>query len=38
LCLLPDGRHDGAATREGATYGVMTVEDREPRILPRAVA
>jgi isoaspartyl peptidase/L-asparaginase-like protein (Ntn-hydrolase superfamily) len=38
LCLLPDGRHGGAATREGATYGVMTAEDREPRILPRAVA
>jgi beta-aspartyl-peptidase (threonine type) len=38
LCLLPDGRHGGAATRDGATYGVMTVEDREPRILPRAVA
>jgi isoaspartyl peptidase/L-asparaginase-like protein (Ntn-hydrolase superfamily) len=38
LCLLPDGRHGGAATREGATYGVMTAGDREPRILARTVA
>ena len=36
LCLLPDGRHGGAATREGATYGVMTADDREPQIVPRA--
>ncbi len=36
LCLLPDGRHGGAATREGATYAVMAGEDREPVILPRA--
>ena len=38
LCLLPDGRHGGAATREGATYGVMSGADTEPRILPRALA
>jgi isoaspartyl peptidase/L-asparaginase-like protein (Ntn-hydrolase superfamily) len=37
LCLLPDGRHGGAATREGATYGVMSGDDSEPRILPRVV-
>lgn len=37
LCLLPDGRHGGASTREGATYAVMTPDDREPRILSRAV-
>ena len=38
LCLLPDGRHGGAATREGATYAVMTADDSEPRIVERAVA
>jgi isoaspartyl peptidase/L-asparaginase-like protein (Ntn-hydrolase superfamily) len=37
LCLLPDGRHGGAATREGSTYSVMTAADRAPRIEARVV-
>jgi beta-aspartyl-peptidase (threonine type) len=37
LCLLPDGRHGGASTREGATYAVMTAQYSQPRILDRAV-
>jgi beta-aspartyl-peptidase (threonine type) len=36
LCLLPDGRHGGAATRAGATYSVMTTDDETFRILERA--
>jgi beta-aspartyl-peptidase (threonine type) len=38
LCLTPDGAHGGASTREGATYGVMTVSDSEFRILGRRQA
>ena len=38
LCLLPDGSHGGAATREGATYAVLTAEDNEVRIMERVVA
>jgi beta-aspartyl-peptidase (threonine type) len=37
LCLLADGRHGGASTREGATYAVMTAADSEPLIVERAV-
>jgi isoaspartyl peptidase/L-asparaginase-like protein (Ntn-hydrolase superfamily) len=29
LCLTPDGRHGGAATRPGATYSVLAAGDRE---------
>jgi isoaspartyl peptidase/L-asparaginase-like protein (Ntn-hydrolase superfamily) len=36
LCLLPDGRHGGAATKSGATYSVMTTDDDTFRILERA--
>lgn len=35
LCLTPDGRHGGASTRAGATYGVMTASDRDFRIAAR---
>jgi isoaspartyl peptidase/L-asparaginase-like protein (Ntn-hydrolase superfamily) len=35
LCLLPDGRHGGAATKAGATYAVMTTADDEFRIVER---
>ena len=27
LCLAPDGRHGGAATRAGSTYSVVTADD-----------
>jgi beta-aspartyl-peptidase (threonine type) len=36
LCLLPDGRHGGAATRAGATYSVMSADDETFQILERA--
>jgi beta-aspartyl-peptidase (threonine type) len=36
LCLLPDGRHGGAATKSGATYSVMTADDDTFQILERA--
>jgi isoaspartyl peptidase/L-asparaginase-like protein (Ntn-hydrolase superfamily) len=36
LCLLPDGRHGGAATKAGATYSVMTTDDDAFRIVERA--
>jgi hypothetical protein len=36
LCLLPDGRHGGAATKTGATYAVMTTADDAFRIVERA--
>jgi isoaspartyl peptidase/L-asparaginase-like protein (Ntn-hydrolase superfamily) len=35
LCLTPDGRHGGASTRAGSTYGVMTASDRDFRIAAR---
>jgi isoaspartyl peptidase/L-asparaginase-like protein (Ntn-hydrolase superfamily) len=35
LCLTPDGRHGGASTRPGSTYGVMTAEDSSYRIEER---
>lgn len=35
LCLLPDGRHAGAGTHPGSTYAAQTVDQDEPRILPR---
>jgi isoaspartyl peptidase/L-asparaginase-like protein (Ntn-hydrolase superfamily) len=35
LCLTPDGRHGGAATGPGATYGVITADDVSFRIEPR---
>jgi isoaspartyl peptidase/L-asparaginase-like protein (Ntn-hydrolase superfamily) len=35
LCLTPDGRHGGASTMPGATYGVMTAEDATFRIEER---
>jgi beta-aspartyl-peptidase (threonine type) len=35
LCLTPDGRHGGAATAPGATYGVITADDESFRIEPR---
>jgi isoaspartyl peptidase/L-asparaginase-like protein (Ntn-hydrolase superfamily) len=35
LCLTPDGRHGGAATRAGASYSVMTADDETYRIEPR---
>ncbi len=31
LCLTPDGRHGGAATRAGASYSVMTAGDESFR-------
>jgi isoaspartyl peptidase/L-asparaginase-like protein (Ntn-hydrolase superfamily) len=31
LCLAPDGRHGGAATRADATYSVMTADDESFR-------
>ncbi len=36
VCLLPDGRHGAAGTHPGSTYAVQTVDESEPRILPRA--
>lgn len=36
VCLLPDGRHAGAAIRPGATYSVMDVTDDEPRTVASA--
>ena len=35
LCLTPDGRHGGASTRAGSTYGVMTASDDDFRIVER---
>jgi isoaspartyl peptidase/L-asparaginase-like protein (Ntn-hydrolase superfamily) len=35
LCLTPDGRHGGAATKPGASYSVMTADDESFRIEPR---
>jgi isoaspartyl peptidase/L-asparaginase-like protein (Ntn-hydrolase superfamily) len=35
LCLTPDGRHGGAATRAGASYSVMTADDESFRIEAR---
>jgi beta-aspartyl-peptidase (threonine type) len=35
LVLLPDGRNGGAATREGATYSVITDDDDDYRIVER---
>jgi isoaspartyl peptidase/L-asparaginase-like protein (Ntn-hydrolase superfamily) len=35
LCLTPDGRHGGAATKADATYSVMTADDDSYRIEPR---
>ena len=35
LCLTPDGRHGGASTVAGATYSVMTAEDKTFRIEER---
>jgi hypothetical protein len=35
LCLTPDGRHGGAATRTGASYSVMTADDETYRVEPR---
>jgi N4-(beta-N-acetylglucosaminyl)-L-asparaginase len=35
LCLTPDGRHGGASTRPGSTYGVMTAADSGYRIEER---
>jgi isoaspartyl peptidase/L-asparaginase-like protein (Ntn-hydrolase superfamily) len=37
LCLTADGRHAGAATVSGSTYGLMTGDHTEPEFLPRAV-
>jgi beta-aspartyl-peptidase (threonine type) len=37
LCLTGDGRHGGAATVHGSTYGFMTADHSEPQFLPRAV-
>jgi isoaspartyl peptidase/L-asparaginase-like protein (Ntn-hydrolase superfamily) len=35
LCLTPDGRHGGAATKPGASYSMMTADDESFRIEPR---
>jgi isoaspartyl peptidase/L-asparaginase-like protein (Ntn-hydrolase superfamily) len=35
LCLTPDGRHGGAATKAGSTYAVMTADDDSYRIQER---
>jgi isoaspartyl peptidase/L-asparaginase-like protein (Ntn-hydrolase superfamily) len=35
LCLLPDGRHGGAARRAGVTYNVMTTDSDEVVICAR---
>jgi isoaspartyl peptidase/L-asparaginase-like protein (Ntn-hydrolase superfamily) len=35
LCLTPDGRHGGAATKAGATYTVMSNGDKTPRVVER---
>ena len=35
MCLTPDGRHGGAATRAGASYSVMTADDETYRVKPR---
>jgi len=35
LCLTPDGRHGGAATKSGSTYSVMTADDDSYRIEER---
>jgi isoaspartyl peptidase/L-asparaginase-like protein (Ntn-hydrolase superfamily) len=35
LCLTPDGRHGGAATRAGATYAVMAAGDERFTIAER---
>lgn len=35
LCLTPDGRHGGAATRGDATYSVMTADDESFRTQQR---
>lgn len=37
LALTPDGRHGAAAGQEGSVYAVMEADDRQPRMLPRAV-
>jgi isoaspartyl peptidase/L-asparaginase-like protein (Ntn-hydrolase superfamily) len=38
LCLTPDGRHGGAATRTGATYSVLTVGDARYSVCERRKA
>jgi len=38
LCLTPDGRHGGAATRTGATYSIMTAADDGFGIVERRAA
>jgi beta-aspartyl-peptidase (threonine type) len=35
LCLTPDGRHGGASTSAGSTYGVMTASDDDFRLVER---
>ncbi|HUZ22934.1 MAG TPA: isoaspartyl peptidase/L-asparaginase [Streptosporangiaceae bacterium] len=35
LCLTPDGRHGGAATRDGATYSVLTADASRYAIVER---
>jgi beta-aspartyl-peptidase (threonine type) len=35
LCLTPDGRHGGAATRSDASYSVMTADDESFRVEAR---
>jgi len=35
LCLTPDGRHGGASTKAGSTYGVLTADDDSFRIQER---
>lgn len=34
-CLIPDGRHDGAAGQHGSTYGVMTTHIADVQFFPR---
>jgi isoaspartyl peptidase/L-asparaginase-like protein (Ntn-hydrolase superfamily) len=38
LCLTPDGRHGGAASRDGATYGVLTASGDSYAIMERRKA
>jgi isoaspartyl peptidase/L-asparaginase-like protein (Ntn-hydrolase superfamily) len=38
LCLTPNGRHGGAATRDGATYSVLTARDQSFVIVERRKA
>jgi len=37
LALTPDGRHGGAAGKEGSVYALMTLAHRAPELCPRRI-